>query len=67
MFFFDLDGTLVDSNGIWKQVDIDFLAKRGMPYTKEYFNGVAPTALPMAAVFTKEYCRLEEAKHRKIF
>ena len=61
MFFFDLDGTLVDSNGIWKQVDIDFLARRGMPYTKEYFNGVAHTALPMAAVFTKEYCKLEES------
>ena len=61
MFFFDLDGTLIDSNGIWKQVDKDFLDKRGLPYTKEYFNGVAHTALPMAAVFTKEYCKLEES------
>ena len=31
MFFFDLDGTLIDSNGIWKQVDHDFLARRGTP------------------------------------
>ena len=31
MYFFDLDGTLIDSNGVWKQVDIDFLAKRGIP------------------------------------
>ena len=61
MYFFDLDGTLIDSNVIWKQVDIDFLAKRGLPYTKEYFNGVAHTALPMAAVFTKEYCKLSES------
>ena len=61
MYFFDLDGTLIDSNGVWKQVDIDFLAKRGMPYTKEYYEGVAHTALPMAAVFTKEYCKLEES------
>ena len=61
MYFFDLDGTLIDSNGSWKQVDIDFLAKRGLPYTKEYFNGVAHTALPMAAVFTKEYCKLSES------
>ena len=29
MFFFDLDGTLIDSNGIWKQIDKDFLDKRG--------------------------------------
>ena len=27
---FDLDGTLLDSMGVWDQVDIDFLAKRGI-------------------------------------
>lgn len=61
MFFFDLDGTLIDSNGIWKDVDREFLARRNMPYTHEYYEGVAHTALPMAAVFTKEYCKLEES------
>lgn len=61
MFFFDLDGTLIDSNGIWKQIDRDFLARRDLPYTHEYYEGVAHTALPMAAVFTKEYCHLEES------
>ena len=61
MYFFDLDGTLIDSNGVWKQVDRDFLAKRGIPYTHAYYEGVAHTALPMAAEFTKEYCHLEES------
>ena len=61
MYFFDLDGTLIDSNGVWKQVDRDFLAKRGIPYTHAYYEGVAHTALPMAAEFTKEYCKLEES------
>ena len=61
MFFFDLDGTLVDSNGIWKQVDKDFLARRGLPYSREYYEGVAHTALPLAAEFTKEYCKLQES------
>ena len=61
MFFFDLDGTLVDSNGIWKQVDQDFLAKRGIPYSRAYYEGVAHTALPLAAEFTKEFCHLEES------
>ena len=28
MFFFDLDGTLIDSNGVWKEVDRTFLARR---------------------------------------
>ena len=61
MFFFDLDGTLIDSNGIWKQIDKDFLARRNLPYTKEYYDGVAHTALPLAAEFTKAYCHLEES------
>ena len=29
MLFFDLDGTLVDSSGIWLQIDLDFTARRG--------------------------------------
>lgn len=61
MYFFDLDGTLIDSNGVWKQVDIDFLAKRGIPYSRAYYEGVAHTALPMAAEFTKEFCGLKES------
>ena len=28
---FDMDGTLIDSNGIWKDVDTRFLEKRGLP------------------------------------
>ena len=27
---FDLDGTLLDSMGVWSQVDIDFLKKRNL-------------------------------------
>ena len=61
MVLFDLDGTLIDSNGIWKDVDVTFLARRGMPYTKEYYEGVAHTILPRAAAFTKAYCRLAQS------
>ena len=61
MYLFDLDGTLLDSNGVWRDVDRAFLARRGMPYTREYYEGVAHTILPLAAVFTKEYCHLDES------
>ena len=27
---FDMDGTLIDSTGIWHEIDIKFFAKRGM-------------------------------------
>ena len=61
MYLFDLDGTLIDSNGIWTNVDRTFLARRGMAYTKEYYEGVAHTIFPLAAEFTKAYCGLEES------
>ena len=61
MFFFDLDGTLIDSNGVWKHVDREFLARRGLPCTHAYYEGVAHTILPLAAEFTKEFCHLEES------
>lgn len=61
MLIFDMDGTLIDSNGIWRDVDIAFLARRGLPYTHEYYEGVAHTVFPKAAVFTKEYCHLTES------
>ncbi len=61
MFFFDMDGTLTDSNGVWKTVDREFLARRGLPYTHAYYEGVAHTILPLAAEFTKKFCRLPES------
>ncbi len=62
MLLFDMDGTLIDSNGIWKDVDTRFLKKRGLPYTQEYYEGVAHTIFPLAAKFTKAFCRLPESE-----
>lgn len=61
MLIFDLDGTLIDSNGLWVEVDKIFLARRNAPYTKEYYEGVAHTILTNCAIFTKEYLHLEES------
>lgn len=62
MLLFDMDGTLIDSNGVWRDVDEAFLARRGLPYTQEYYEGVAHTIFPLAAKFTKKFCRLPESE-----
>lgn len=61
MYLFDMDGVLTDSNGVWKKVDREFLARRGMKYTHAYYEGVAHVPLPLAAVFTREFCKLSES------
>ena len=60
MIFFDLDGTLIDSNGVWLQVDHDFLGRRGLRVTQEYQYTVGHSIFPVAAQFTKDYYRLPD-------
>ena len=35
---FDLDGTLIDSMGVWAEVDKEYLGKRGMPVPYDLFQ-----------------------------
>lgn len=58
---FDFDGTLVDSNGVWVEVDRRFLAQRGRVPTPEYTEMVSHAIYPTAARFTREYYGLEES------
>ena len=61
MLLFDLDGTLIDSNGVWLEVDRAFLRRRGLPYTQAYRDGVAHSILSNCAVFTKAHFQMEES------
>ena len=60
MIFFDLDGTLLDSNGVWVQVDDDFLGRRGLVSTPEYTFAMAHSIFPVAAQYTKDYYHLPD-------
>lgn len=60
MYFFDLDGTLLDSNRVWIRVDEEFLRRRGFTPTPEYTFTVSHSIFPVAAQYTKEYCNLSE-------
>ena len=61
MKLFDFDGTLVDSNGVWVEVDNTFLARRGLKATREYGETVGHSIFPIAAQFTKDYYHLDES------
>ena len=37
---FDLDGTLFDSMGVWRQIDVDFLGKRGFEVPDDYLKAI---------------------------
>lgn len=55
MYFFDLDGTMLDSNGIWLDIDIRFLGKLGIsPVPQSYTDFVTHHSFPESAVYTKE-------------
>ena len=61
MYIFDLDGTITDTNGLWVEVDDEFLARRGLSPTPEYTDTVARSIYPIAAQFTRDYYRLPDA------
>ena len=61
MLFFDLDGTLLDSNGVWLDIDIAFLGRRGIqPVPEDYTQYVVHHSAPDAARYTRERFHLRE-------
>lgn len=61
MYIFDLDGTITDSNGLWLEVDDEFLARRGLKATQEYQDMVGRAIFPTAAEYTRSYYHLEDS------
>lgn len=62
MYFFDLDGTLLDSNGIWLDIDIEFLGRHGVsPVPEDYTHFVTHNGFEAAAVYTKQRFALSES------
>lgn len=55
MYFFDLDGTLLDSNGVWLEIDIEFLGRQGIhPVPEDYTEFVTHNSFSASAIYTKE-------------
>lgn len=60
MYIFDLDGTITDTNGLWREVDAEFLGKRGLASTPEYEKAVGSSIFPVAAQYTKDTYHLPD-------
>lgn len=51
---FDLDGTLIDSMWMWKQIDIDYLARHGHPFPEDLQDCIEGMSFSETAVYFKE-------------
>lgn len=59
---FDLDGTLLDSMGVWRRIDEDFLGKRGIRVPDDYLKAITAKNFQDAADYTIErFCLKESA------
>ena len=57
---FDLDGTLLNSMDVWKQIDISFLQKRGLPVPADYVTEICSRSFAEAAQYTLDLFKLSE-------
>lgn len=60
-YIFDLDGTLLDSMGVWEQIDVDFLTGRGFDVPTDYANAICSRSFREAAEYTIERFRLPDS------
>ncbi|AZR73650.1 HAD family hydrolase [Anoxybacter fermentans] len=58
---FDMDGTLVDSMGMWREIDRNFLAKRGIPVPEDIQQAIEGKSFTETAVYFKKRFQLSES------
>lgn len=57
---FDLDGTLIDSMWMWKQIDIDYLARHGHALPEDLQDCIEGMSFSETAVYFKERFALSD-------
>ena len=58
---FDMDGTLIDSTGLWHEIDKKFFSRRNMKLPKDYAQKIVHLGLTKAAELTKELYGVKES------
>ena len=62
---FDLDGTLIDSSQIWKEVDEEFFSRRGMAVPVGYTDEIAHLGFAESAALTVRKYPAARARGRR--
>ncbi|WP_278244864.1 HAD family hydrolase [Fervidicella metallireducens] len=57
---FDMDGTLIDSMWVWKQVDIEYLKKKGFDLPSDLQKNIEGLSFTETAAYFKERFNLED-------
>ncbi|MCL2579645.1 MAG: HAD family phosphatase [Oscillospiraceae bacterium] len=57
---FDLDGTLLDSIGVWEKIDVDFLSRRGFDVPHDYIESICAMTFLEVAQYTIDRFKLDE-------
>ncbi len=63
---FDLDGTLIDTMDIWKDIDNEFLSKRGIEVPSDYMEAISHLGGYATAVYTIDRFNLTDTPENLI-
>lgn len=63
---FDLDGTLIDTMDIWKDIDNEFLSKRGIEVPDDYMEAISHLGGYATAVYTIDRFNLTDTPEELI-
>jgi HAD superfamily hydrolase (TIGR01509 family) len=59
---FDMDGTLVDSMGLWEDIDREFFKERNLPYPEDLTKNIAGLSMTETADYFLENFDLKESR-----
>lgn len=65
-FIFDLDGTLLDSLGLWLEIDKKYMAQYGIEYKKEYSDEIKKLTFHECATYFRETLGINRAPEEMI-
>lgn len=58
---FDLDGTLVDSMGMWHDIDVEYLSRFGLAMPPDLQQAIAGISVTQTAIYIKNRFKIEDS------